>query len=448
VAELWELTAAEAAAKIGLGEITSEALVRSCLDRVAARDADVGAWIHLDPELALEQARTADAMSAAGHGDGPLHGVPVGVKDIIETEDMPTQNGYRGHAGRHTRRDAMCVSLLRDAGAVILGKAVTTELAVREPGKTRNPHDPARTPGGSSSGSAAAVADGQVPLALGTQTGGSVIRPASFCGIPALKPTFGLVPRTGVTQEAPWLDTVGVYGRTLRDVALAAETMMAVRDRADPQSVARSRPALTAAMERGRDRAPRLAFARTPVWDRADADARAALETFAAGLDVAEECDLPDWMAEAWEWQDVLQTYGIGRLYGPLADEHGELMSQGLRDTVARGREMTEAAYRRAITRRDEVHAALAEIYVEYDAILCLSSCGIAPKGLGWTGDPVFNAFWTFAGTPCVNLPLLEIEGMPLGVQLTGPRMGDAALMASADWLWKHAGNDTAAMAR
>ncbi|MEM7742833.1 MAG: amidase, partial [Pseudomonadota bacterium] len=345
--DLWEFTAAELAAKIKAGEVTSVEVVEACLARIEDRDGDVGAWIHLDPELALTQAKAADAMSAAGHGEGPLHGVPVGIKDVIETADMPTQNGYRGHEGRHTHRDAMCVSLLRDAGAIILGKTVTTELAVREPGKTKNPHNPEHTPGGSSSGSAAAVADHQVPLALGTQTGGSVIRPASFCGIAAYKPTFGLVPRTGVTQEAPWLDTVGTFGRTLFDAALAGEQMMA-RDRADPQSVPRSRPQLTAAIAAGRAEPPKIAFIRTAMWEKADPAAQQALEAFAADADCVEEAELPDWTAEVWGWQDVLQAYGIAMLYGPLADEHGELMSQSLRNTVARGREMTEAAYRDA----------------------------------------------------------------------------------------------------
>ncbi len=432
--ELWRLGGAEAARLIAAREITSEALVRACLDRIASRDAQVGAWIWLDPELALGQAREADRMLALGRGIGPLHGVPIGVKDIIETRDMPTQNGFRGHAGRHTHRDAFCVGQLRDAGAVILGKTVTTELAVRTPGKTMNPHKGTHTPGGSSSGSAAAVADGQVPLALGTQTGGSVIRPASFCGIHALKPTFGWIGRNGVTQMAPWLDTVGTYGRSVEDVALAAETMLAL-DPADPQAVPRSRPPLARiAMEEPPAR-PRLAFVRTPVWERADAAARQALEDFAAGLvPDCDEVELPGWMAEAWGWHHILQTYGIAQFYGPLADTHGELMSESLRSKVAEGWEMTEAACRHAIAQRDRVAAALDEIYAGHDAILCLSAAGTAPEGLDWTGDPIFNAFWTFAGVPCVNLPLLEVD-LPLGVQLTGPRGGDGPLLRTARWL-------------
>lgn len=429
------LGGAEAARLIAAGEVSSETLVRACLDRIASRDAEVGAWIWLDRDLALEQAREADAMLARGHGVGPLHGVPVGVKDIIETRDMPTQNGYRGHEGRHTHRDAFCVSQLRDAGAIILGKTVTTELAVRTPGKTMNPRRGTHTPGGSSSGSAAAVADFQVPLALGTQTGGSVIRPASFCGIHGLKPTFGWIGRDGVTQMAPWLDTVGTYGRSVEDIALAAEAMLA-RDPADGQTVLRSRPPLARIAMEEPPRRPRLAFVRTPVWQKADTAARRALEGLAAELGRdCEEIEPPGWMADAWDWHHTLQTYGIAQCYGPLADAHGELMSESLRGKVAEGRGMTEAAYRHAIAQRDRVAAALDEIYADFDAILCLPAPGTAPEGLGWTGDPVFNAFWTYAGVPCVNLPLLEIDGLPLGVQLTGPRGGDGPLLRTARWL-------------
>jgi Asp-tRNA(Asn)/Glu-tRNA(Gln) amidotransferase A subunit family amidase len=274
-----------------------------------------------------------------------------------------------------------------------------------------------------------------VPLALGTQTGGSVIRPASFCGIHALKPTFGWIGRDGVTQQAPWLDTVGTYGRSVEDVALLAEAMLAC-DPADPQAVPRSRPPLARIAMEEPPRRPRLAFVRTPVWEKADAGARRALEDFAAGLGGdCEEAELPAWMAEAWSWQHTLQTYGIARCYGALADEHGALMSESLRAKVAEGREMTEAAYRHAIAHRDRVAAGLDDIYTRFDAILCLPATGTAPEGLGWTGDPVFNALWTYAGTPCVSLPLLEVEGLPLGVQLTGPRGADGPLLRTARWL-------------
>lgn len=435
MADLHTLSATEAAAEIARGKITSEALVTAYLDRIAERDEAVGAWIWLDPDLALAQARAADQAVARGHGIGPLHGVPVGIKDIIQTADMPTQDGYRGHEGRETGRDALCVSQLRDAGAIILGKTVTTELASRTPGKTCNPVNGDHTPGGSSSGSAAAVRDRQVPLALGTQTGGSVIRPASFCGIHALKPTFGLVARYGVTLQAAWLDTVGTYGNSIADVALVTEQMLA-RDLTDPQAIARSRPPLSRIAAADPPRRPRFAFARTAVWDQADPAAQKALEDFAKGLGAdCHEVDLPDWTADAWRWQRVLQVYDNAKFYGPLGERDGDLMSQSMHEQIAEGREMTEAEYRHAIAKRADINHALEAIYAEYDAILCLPATGIAPKGHEYTGDPVFNAFWTLAGTPCVNLPLLEIDGMPLGVQLTGPCGADGPLLRTARWL-------------
>lgn len=438
MADHWKLGAAEAARKIVVGEITSEALVQSCLERVAERDDAVGAWIHLDADAALEQARNADKALATGQGVGPLHGVPVGIKDIIETADMPTQNGYKGHEGRHTHRDAFCVSQLRDAGAVIMGKTVTTELATRSPGKTKNPIDPARTPGGSSSGSGAAVRDRQVSLALGTQTGGSVIRPASFNGIHALKPTFGWIARDGVTMQAAWLDTVGTYGRSIEDVALLTEQML-TRDPSDAQAVPRSRPPLRDIAMSAPPRRPRFAFMRTAKWDAADASAKVALEGFAAKLGGdCQEVEMPAEMADAWASQSVLQHYDNAKFYGPLLDAHGDAMTESLQNYIAEGRQMTEAQYRAAIAGRDQSYAWLQSIYADYDAILCLSAAGAAPKGLDWTGDPVFNAFWTYVGVPCVNLPLLEVDGMPMGVQLTGPRGGDGPLLRTARWLEAH----------
>jgi len=448
VAELWQLTGAEAARRIAAGEITSEALVQSCLDRIAERDQDVEAWEWLDPGLALGQAREADRARPAGNL-APLHGVPVAIKDIIETEDMPTQNGYTPHFRRETGRDAFCVSQLRDAGAVIMGKTITTELAARHPGETMNPHNPAHTPGGSSSGSAAAVADGQVPLALGTQTGGSVIRPASFCGTWALKPTFGLIGRTGVTLQADWLDTVGVFGRSAEDLALCAEVMTA-RDPGDPQAERRFRTPLRAIAMQEPEHRPRLAFMRGAMWDRAEPAARAALEDFVTSLGAL--CDdwpseFTEWPAEVWENQRILQLYGNARHYGPLMDAHGDAMSASLRESIEEGRQISEAAYSKAVGSRrrlynvacdlasDDVDYDFFNVLDAYDAIICLASAGPAPEGLGWTGDPVFNAIWTYFGTPCVNVPLLWVNGLPMGVQLVGRPGSDGELLRTARWL-------------
>ena len=430
-----DLGTAEAARLIASGKLSSEELVSACLARIEQREPEVQAWTCLDPDLALKQARQRDAERARGHGTGPLHGVPVGIKDIIDTADMPTENGFAGHKGRRPDADAACVRLLRDAGAVILGKTVTTELANRAPGKTRNPVDPAHTPGGSSSGSGAAVRAGMVPAALGTQTGGSVIRPASYCGVHALKPTFGAVSRVGIAWQSAPLDTIGSYGRSVEDVALLAQCMTA-SDPGDPDCGPRSRaPLVRIAMEAPPKR-PRLAFVRTPIWEKGEARMRAAIEGFAASLGAdCEEVELPANMADAWKWHRTVHLYGVARDFGPLRDYHGDLMSPVLSQLVAEGREISSAANRQAIADRETVNAALDAVFADFDAILTPASPGPAPLGLGTTGPAIFNAFWTYAGTPCVSLPLLEVDGLPLGVQLVGPRGADGPLLRTARWL-------------
>ena len=430
-----DLGTAQAARLIAAGELTSEALVTACLARIEDREPQVQAWTFLDPELALAQARATDARQADGQTIGSLHGVPVGIKDIMDTADMPTENGFLGHAGRRPTEDAQCVRALRDAGAVIMGKTVTTELANRAAGKTRNPVDPAHTPGGSSSGSAAAVRAGMVPAALGSQTGGSVIRPASYCGIHALKPTFGLISRTGMLPQSDPLDTIGTYGRSVEDLACLADALIGP-DQRDPDCTHHPHPKLHRSAMEAPPRRPRLAFVRTPVWHRGEPRMHAALEGFAASLGAdCEEVALPDDLIDAWTWHRTAQLYGMARHYGPLSDRYGPLMSPRLTQHVAEGREISSARYREAVARREVAGAALAPIFARFDAILTPASPGPAPKGLRFTGAATFNALWTYTGVPCVTLPLLEVDGLPLGVQLVGSRGADGPLLRTARWL-------------
>jgi Asp-tRNA(Asn)/Glu-tRNA(Gln) amidotransferase A subunit family amidase len=430
-----DLGTAQAARLIAAGDLTSEALVGACLARIAACDAAVQAWAFLDSDLALAQARAADTRQTDGQTLGPLHGVPIGIKDIIDTADMPTENGFGGHKGRRPTQDAASVRALREAGAVIMGKTVTTELANRVAGKTRNPVNPAHTPGGSSSGSAAAVRVGMVPGALGTQTGGSVIRPASYCGIHALKPTFGLISRVGIMQQSDPLDTIGTYGRSVEDIVYLADALTAP-DPGDPDCNHTARPALHRTAMQDPAKRPRLAFVKTPVWGRGDPRMHAALEGFATSLGAdCEEVALPDGMAEAWKWHRICQYYGMARYYGPLSDRYGPLMSPRLAQHVVEGREISSTAYREAIANCATVNTVLAPIFARFDAILTPSSPGPAPEGLLSTGEAIFNAFWTYAGTPCVNLPLLEVDGLPMGLQLVGPKGADGALLRTARWL-------------
>ncbi|MDX1649890.1 MAG: amidase, partial [Myxococcota bacterium] len=401
--------------------LSSAELVAACLARIEAREVELRAWAFLDPERAIEAARERDAELARGRGARPLHGVPVGIKDVIDTKDMPTENGYRGHAGRRPAEDAACVRALRDAGAVILGKTVTTELANRTPGPTRNPVNPAHTPGGSSSGSAAAVRAGMVPAALGTQTAGSVIRPASYCGVHGFKPSFGLVSRAGMTLQSDELDTIGAFGRSVEDLGLVVDAMTG----ADPRDPSLARMATVAPPHR-----PRLAFVRTPVWERGERTMRDAVEGFAASLgEDCEEVALEPGLAEAWAWQRTVQLHGMGRHYGPLMDADGELMSARLRGLVADGRAIPEAAFREAVEAREGAYAEVEPVFARFDAILTPAAPGPAPEGLESTGEAVFNALWTYLGTPAVSLPLLEADGLPLGVQLVGPRGADGPLL-------------------
>src|SRR6266545_2328086 len=286
------LSAAEAAGMIRDGVISSVQLVEACLARVRDVDGQIQAWAFLDPEHALAQARAADEFRLSGQPTGPLHGVPVGIKDIIDTADMPTENGSVLHAGRTPSRDATVVSLLRGAGAVIMGKTVTTEFATRTPGKTRNPHNPAHTPGGSSSGSAAAVAAGMVPVALGSQTGGSTIRPASYCGVYGLKPTHGLIPRHGMFQLSRTLDHVGLFARGVEDLALLMEQLVG-HDERDPDTRPRARVPYREVAAEEPPLPPMFAWVKTPLWERVDADAQEAFAELIAHLgDRAEEVEI------------------------------------------------------------------------------------------------------------------------------------------------------------
>jgi Asp-tRNA(Asn)/Glu-tRNA(Gln) amidotransferase A subunit family amidase len=433
---LCEMSAAEAAAAIQAGETTSEELVQACLDHIATLEDSVGAWAHLDPEYALQQAREADLHRRSGMSIGPLHGVPVGVKDIFDTRDMPTEDGTVLHAGRTPAYDATAVALLREAGAVIMGKTVTTELAVYAPGKTRNPHDPVRTPGGSSSGSAAAVAAHMVPLAIGTQTNGSVIRPASYCGVCGYKPSHGLISRYRVLQQSRALDQVGVFGRTVGDVALLAEQLMAFDER-DPDMRPSSRPNLIGTATEDPLVPPRLAFVKTPAWDQADGDVQGAFAELAEFLgDEVEELDLSELLENAINWHRTIMEADLARSFRREYERGKESLSATLREMIERGQQCLAMDYNQALEQIPTMNRALDEILLEYDAIITPATTGEAPAGLETTGSPVFCTPWSFLGTPSISMPILQgANGMPIGVQMTAARNDDARLLRTANWL-------------
>lgn len=434
-AELAGLTAVEAAEQIAGGEVSAEDYIGVCLDRIEAIDDKVRAFTHLDADEALRQARALDERRRNGQPIGPLHGIPVAIKDIFDTADYPTECGSVLLKGRRPMRDCTAVARLREAGAVIIGKTVTTEFAYYTPGPTRNPHDLERTPGGSSSGSAAAVAAGMVPLAIGSQTNGSMIRPASFCGVYGVKPTHGTISRHGALILSQALDHVGAFARSLADTALILD-VLAGYDPQDCDTRPLAAPAYLETMAEEPPLPPQFAFVRTPVWDKADAQTRAAFEDFVAQLgESAATVDLPDAFAPAWEDQRVIMAADMAHNLGAVVDRGGDAASKTLRDLIADGRQVSAVRYLAARAAARRYAAGIDEIFKQYDAILTPATTGVAPKGTA-TGSPMFCSLWSLTGLPALSLPLLSGEdGMPLGVQLVGPAGDDARLLRTANWL-------------
>ncbi|HET7198273.1 MAG TPA: amidase, partial [Burkholderiales bacterium] len=400
-----QLTAAEAARRLESREITCEALAASCLERIAARDETVRAWAFVDRKQVLEQARALDRMPRRAR----LHGLPFGVKDVIDTADQPTQYGSPIYRGYQPRADAACVALLRNAGALILGKTHTTEFANNAPAPTRNPHDPRHTPGGSSSGSAAAVADFMVPLALGTQTGGSVIRPAAFCGVHACKPSFGSINRSGMKFDAESLDTIGAFGRSVEDLALALEPL-----------TGRPSPVFSSLENK-----PRIGLCRTPSWRSADEATQANLEAAAQVLAKAgarvRNFELPPGSDQLFDRHKVIMGYENARALAWEYFNHPGQLSADLKPRLDEGWKVTREQYDALRAHASRCRSALFDAMREVDFLLTPSAPGEAPRELATTGDPVFNRAWTLFGVPCVTLPYGKgAHGLPLGVQLVG----------------------------
>jgi Asp-tRNA(Asn)/Glu-tRNA(Gln) amidotransferase A subunit family amidase len=414
------LTASEAAARIARGEITSEALVRSCLERIEAREPDVGAWAFIDRDRAVAAARALDAVGSKGL----LHGVPVGFKDIVETADLPTGFGSSIYHSYRPVADAPTVALTRAAGAVILGKTVTTEFAFRFPGKTSNPHNRRHSPGGSSSGSAAAVADAMVPLAVGTQTGGSIIRPAAYCGVYGLKPSYGQLSFAGVRHMAESLDTLGCMARSLDDIALFRSVLLGIPLRQPTEPGA----------------ALRIGLCRTPFWDEGAPCVRALLEETAgklarAGARVV-DFDFPEGGKVALEATWCITKFEGARAFVNDRTQHPESVSSAVRATTDEGLAIPIDAYLGAMRRIELMRARLDLAFADFDAILTPSAIDEAPLGLSDTGPITFNFLWTAAHTPAITLPVGRGPlGLPLAIQLVARRHDDERLLQVARWV-------------
>jgi Asp-tRNA(Asn)/Glu-tRNA(Gln) amidotransferase A subunit family amidase len=414
--DLFRLTARQAATRIAAGTLTAVALVEACLERIAAREPSVGAWAHLVADQALAEARARDQSAQRG----PLHGVPIGVKDIMDTADMPTAYGSRAYRGFRPGADAACVALARAAGAVILGKTVTTEFAALSPGKTRNPHQPAHTPGGSSSGSAAGVADFMMPLAFGTQTAGSIIRPASFCGVVGMKPSFGLIAIAGTKPLAPSLDTVGGFARTVDDMAWFIAALTERRELVPSAPMTK----------------PRIGIYRPPAWEEARPDTLAALETARerlsrAGAEMGERGAFAAFERLIPAQQAIMSHEAAHNLAWERLNRANEIMPRTA-SLLAEGMAVTTAAYDEARRTAAAARAQLGAFFGEFDAMLVPAAPGEAPP-IATTGDPIFNRSWTLLHLPCITLPSHRgANGLPVGVQLVGRAGEDARLLAIA----------------
>jgi Asp-tRNA(Asn)/Glu-tRNA(Gln) amidotransferase A subunit family amidase len=417
------LSATEMVARIAAGELTAEAIVQSCLERIAEREPMVRAWAHIAGDAALAAARAA-------RSDSLMKGVPFGIKDIFDTADMPTGYGSPIYTGCRPNFQASAATLPRAAGGILLGKTVTTEFANRHPGPTANPHDPGFSPGGSSSGSAAAVADFMVPLAIGTQTGGSVIRPAAYCGVVGFKPSFNMFAPAGMHPNTETLDTIGIMARSVADIALFRAAMMAI-----PYE----KPAMP-------ERAPRLALCRTPHWDKAEPDGRAVLDDAASRLRAAGaeivESELPNSCARVSDIQNQHSYFEAPRNHAPERYRHEALLSPALRQgRIDGGKKLTLEEFRAAWREADSMRAAAHVWAGGFDAILTLPAPGQAPKTLASTGDAIFNGLWTLLHMPCLTLPAgAGPDGPPVGVQLVGKRHADARLLDTGLWVERHLG--------
>ena len=415
------LSAIEIARQISQGLTTPSAVMEAHLARIAEREATIGAFAFLDSDRARERARMADHSAPKG----PLHGVPFVIKDIIDTDDMPTGWGSEIFAERKPTHNAKCVQAFLDAGAIPIGKSVTTEFAYFRPGKTANPHNVRYTPGGSSAGSAAAVADGMTPLAFGSQTAASLIRPAAFCGVCAFKPSFGSFDLAGVMELAPSLDTLGVLAREPQDLILARSVLTGS---AMPEPTDFS------------DTHPRIALMRGPHWqdgsiEMRDVCRRAMIALSETGAETG-EITYPPLFARLTEAQKTVMGYEAARARGDVYRDHRGQISEQFARLVEDGQKVTNDQYQTALALRDTALEMIEPILADFDVLLVPSAPGEAPEGLGATGDPLFSRMWTLLQLPAVALPLGKgPNGLPLGIQLIGKKGDDAHLLETAKWV-------------
>ena len=433
------LTANELVSKLQSGEISSVELCNKYLERIKKFEKDIQAWAHLDKKLLLEKAEEADTYRKSGKPLGPLHGMPIAVKDIIGTYDMPTECGTVFRKKMSSSQDSEIVNLLKNSGAIIMGKTTTAELAYIHPCKTKNPHDYSRTPGGSSSGSAAVIASHMAHLSIGSQTGGSIIRPASYCGVVGYKPSYGLISRNGVLKVSDKLDTMGVFGKTVKDVALIAKTLIK-KDLYDPSTIHFSADKMLEVCDEGPVFEPKFIFYKTNKWKNINKKSQQAFEfvikNFKKNIEIF---DTPSYFEDIPRYHQIIHEVDMANNMQVYYKKDKTKLSKELRDAISRGLKYSGKEYADAIDFMKQSYESYKEVFEDYHGIITPSSSGVADKGLKSTGSADFQKVWTYLGLPAISLPLLTGENdLPLGLQLVGDKLDDLRFLGAASWLEKN----------
>ena len=440
--DVFSLKVEELVEKIKDAQITSVELCQIYIDRINKFEKDIKAWAHFDKKLLLEKAAEADEHRRLGKPLGPLHGIPVAVKDIVGTLDMPTECGTVIRKGKSYSQNAEIIELLISAGAIVMGKTATAELAYLGPAKTTNPHDYSRTPGGSSSGSAASVASFMAPLSVGSQTGGSIIRPASYCGVVGYKPTYGLISRNGVLKTSEKLDHVGVFGRSVEDVALLAKTLIK-KDKFDTASVHYSAENMLNETKKGPLFEPKFIFYKTDHWKLVEKKSRESFEYFIKSFKKnIEVFDTPSYFKDIHKYHQIIYDTDLANNFSLYFKKYKKKLSKIMQDAIIRGNKHSAKDYAEAVDFMKRSYESYEEVFEDYHGVLSPSSPGVAPKSLKTTGTAEFNKVWSYLGTPCISLPLLQGEkDLPLGVQLIGAKYDDQRFLGVANWLEKECNN-------
>ncbi|WP_440931538.1 amidase [Candidatus Pelagibacter sp.] len=438
MSEIISLSLEQLATKIKDAQLSSVDVCKAFIERIEKFEKDIKAWAHFDKKVLLEKAEEADEHRRSGKPLGSLHGVPVAVKDIIGTIDMPTECGTVIRKGKSYSQNAEIIDMLHSAGALVMGKTATSELAFLGPPATTNPHDNSRTPGGSSSGSAAAVASFMAPVSIGSQTGGSIIRPASYCGVVGYKPTYGLISRNGVLRTSYNLDHMGVFGRSVEDVAMLAKVLIK-KDKYDPATIHYSADNFVEETKKGPLFEPKFIFYKTEYWKLIDKKSKGAFEYFIKSFSKnIEVFDTPSYFKDIHKYHQIIHETDLANNFFVYYKKFKKKLSKYMQDAIANGNKHSAKEYAEAIDFMKRSYESYQEVFEDYHGVLSPSSPGVAPKGLKSTGTAEFNKVWSYMGTPCISLPLLEGENnLPLGVQIIGDKYDDHRFLGVANWLEK-----------